>query len=159
MVNSTGDITSSVRIEDIVLEDGRVGEQRMFLDDDGNKVIETWVQQKSPILMEKRTVQVMKDERIEVLKDGEMFVQEDASEDDIDMTDNLNLGSLKEEIKKAIVSGLSIASTSSEAPELSVQAVIKDRIDSKKNSKKHWVNIACVVVIVSQLAFLAYMLI
>ena len=159
MVNSTGDITSSVRIEDIVLEDGRVGEQRMFLDDDGNKVIETWVQQKSPILMEKRTVQVMKDERIEVLKDGEMVVQEDASEDDIDMTDNLNLGSLKEEIKKAIVSGLSIASTSSEAPELSVQAVIKDRIDSKKNSKKHWVNIACVVVIVSQLAFLAYMLI
>ena len=159
MVNSTGDITSSVRIEDIVLEDGRVGEQRMFLDDDGSKVIETWVQQKSPILMEKRTVQVMKDERIEVLKDGEMVVQEDASEDDIDMTDNLNLGSLKEEIKKAIVSGLSIASTSSEAPELSVQAVIKDRIDSKKNSKKHWVNIACVVVIVSQLAFLAYMLI
>ena len=159
MVNSTGDITSSVRIEDIVLEDGRVGEQRMFLDDDGNKVIETWVQQKSPILMEKRTVQVMKDERIEVLKDGEMVVQEDTSEDDIDMTDNLNLGSLKEEIKKAIVSGLSIASTSSEAPELSVQAVIKDRIDSKKNSKKHWVNIACVVVIVSQLAFLAYMLI
>ena len=159
MVNSTGDITSSVRIEDIVLEDGRVGEQRMFLDDDGNKVIETWVQQKSPILMEKRTVQVMKDERIEVLKDGEMVVQEDASEDDIDMTDNLNLGSLKEEITKAIVSGLSIASTSSEAPELSVQAVIKDRIDSKKNSKKHWVNIACVVVIVSQLAFLAYMLI
>ena len=159
MVNSTGDITSSVRIEDIVLEDGRVGEQRMFLDDDGNKVIETWVQQKSPILMEKRTVQVMKDERIEVLIDGEMVVQEDASEDDIDMTDNLNLGSLKEEITKAIVSGLSIASTSSEAPELSVQAVIKDRIDSKKNSKKHWVNIVCVVVIVAQLAFLAYMLI
>ena len=85
MVNSTGDITSSVRIEDIVLEDGRVGEQRMFLDDDGNKVIETWVQQKSPILMEKRTVQVMKDERIEVLKDGEMVIQEETSENDIDI--------------------------------------------------------------------------
>jgi hypothetical protein len=159
VVNSTGDITSSVRIEDIVLEDGRVGEQRMFLDDDGNKVIETWVQQKSPILMEKRTVQVMKDERIEVLKDGEMVVQEEASEDNVDMTDNLNLGSLKEEITKAIVSGLSIASTSSEAPELSVQEVIKDRLESKKSSKTHWVNAVCVIVIVSQLAFLAYMLI
>ena len=131
----------------------------MFLDDDGNKVIETWVQQKSPILMEKRTVQVMKDERIEVLKDGEMVVQEEASEDNVDMTDNLNLGSLKEEITKAIVSGLSIASTSSEAPELSVQEVIKDRLESKKSSKTHWVNAVCVIVIVSQLAFLAYMLI
>lgn len=159
MVNSTGDITSSVRIEDIVLEDGRVGEQRMFLDDDGNKVIETWVQQKSPILMEKRTVQVMKDERIEVLKDGEMVIQEETSENDIDIENDSSLGSLKEEITKAIVSGLSIASTSSEAPELSVQAVIKDRIESKKSSKNHWVNAACVIVIVAQLAFLAYMLI
>ena len=159
MVNSTGDITSSVRIEDIVLEDGRVGEQRMFLDDDGNKVIETWVQQKSPILMEKRTVQVMKNERIEVLKDGEMVVQEETSEDDINMADDILSGSLKEEIAKAIVSGLSIASTSSEAPELSVQAVIKERIESKKSSKNYLINAACVIVIIAQLAFLAYMLI
>ena len=109
--------------------------------------------------MEKRTVQVMKDERIEVLKDGEMVVQEETSEDNINMADGSSLGSLKEEITKAIVSGLSIASTSSEAPGLSVQAVIKERIESKKSSKNYLINAACVIVIIAQLAFLAYMLI
>lgn len=72
--------TKENKIEKVTLQDGRLAERRTFYDDEGSEVVEVYVEPKRNLKLDKRVInktkQVIAEQRIQTIRDGEVVDEE-----------------------------------------------------------------------------------
>ena len=78
--NCCCDETDEIKVEELVLGDGRRAERHTSTDEAGNEVVELFAEEKRPLKLEKRIARKMKnivaEETVETIKDGEVAHRE-----------------------------------------------------------------------------------
>jgi hypothetical protein len=175
----------NLKVESLVLDDGRRAERHTTVDANGNVVVEIFAEEKRPLKLEKRILREMKNivskETHQVVKDGEVSFEEILSlEPEVPLQVRSRIGVVdhakvvdgdyvrKDEIGKIIEDGV-VAGVSalmeqmepikaqSVGKVLKAQEVVEKNVEEKKKGDST-INIILGVVIVIQLAFfLGYM--
>lgn len=174
-------------VEKFTLEDGRMAERHITLNDSGEKVVEVFVQEKLPLKLEKRVTEkkkeVVHEQKIETIKDGEVVdvkvlstepVVKMELREHIAVAGKTEIGALNYATKKelidlvtqAVVAGViaskpapsaSAPTTTAPKPLFRAQSVVEENVAAKKKNDGLWIGVM-VVALVAQVAFFGYLL-
>lgn len=124
-------------VEKFTLEDGRMAERHITINDDGEKVVEVFVQEKLPLKLEKRVTEkkkeVVHEQKIETIKDGEVVeVKVLSTEPSVKMelrehigkADNNQIGTLNYATKKDLIEVVTqavVAGVAASKPQVVIQ--------------------------------------
>jgi hypothetical protein len=164
---------TNVKIEQVTLQDGRRAERHSYFNDQGNEIVEIYVEEKSPLVLEKRIIKEPKRETIQTIQDGQVVQEskgvgvEPCSEDFV----------RKDEIARLVAEGIVAALKDIKTPtptttptattydelkkepveKLSAQAILEQKVESKTGiGKKTWINVGLGILAASQGAFFLY---
>jgi hypothetical protein len=176
------DNVEKIKIESIVLNDGRKAERHTCIDTNGLEVTEIFAEEKRPLKLEKRITRksknIIAEEIHETIKDGEVSYQEILSlEPDVPLQTRSKIGVVdhakivdgdyvrKDEIGKmiedSVVAGITtlienmqpIATQSKKSqPSLKAQEIVEKNVEEKKKSDSI-INMIMIGIIVVQVAF------
>lgn len=172
-------------VEKFTLEDGRMAERHITLNDAGEKVVEVFVQEKLPLKLEKRVTEkkkeVVHEQKIETIKDGEVVdvkvlstepVVKMELREHIAVAGKSEIGTLNYATKKelvdivtqAVVAGViaskpvaSAPTTTAPKPLFRAQSVVEENVAAKKKNDGLWIGVM-VVALIAQAAFFGYLL-
>ena len=171
-----------VEIERTIL-DGRVAERHVKFNEDGDKIVEVFAEDKRPLKLEKRIVQkhknIVSEERTEYIKDGEIVeVEVKAVDANVKMELREHIGTAdhavtvdgqyatKQDVAAAVVAGITEFVDSMEVetvraqsmPVMSAAEQIEQRIEKKETkSSDSSLNMIMGLLIFAQLAFGFYL--
>jgi hypothetical protein len=170
----------SKTIEKVTLEDGRVAERHTSVNENGEKVVEVYVEEKKPLKLEKRIVektkQVLSEQVVETLQDGQVV---DRQVHSIEPNVKLQLAEhiqtisrkpndyvSKAELADAIVAGVQAAMGSNRVEAQSVivtkaqqaEMALEQRATTAGNNNPLFYMVAGIILLV-QFAFLGYIFI
>lgn len=170
----------NVEIEKTMLIDGRLAERHVSYDENGNKIIEIFTEEKKPLHLEKRIIQkhkeILAEEIIENVKDGVVIEREVLSvEPPAQMKVVEHVGVVdhaktvdgdymtKKEVSEAIIAGIASLLENMPQNNLKAQEVEKqvfmpmaekklaDRVEAKSETNNSMLNVVLGVLIVAQL--------
>jgi hypothetical protein len=168
------------QIEKIHLDDGRVAERHTTINEQGDEVVEMFVEPKKTLNLDKRIVnkhkQVLAEQIIETIQDGQVIDRKVVSSDptpkmqlvdhiavsggDINPNQYLTAQQVGPIVTDAVVAGVQaiLENQASYAPSqtVSAQSVVEERVLSQTSSNKNlWIGVAVVALLV-QFAVCAY---
>jgi hypothetical protein len=130
-----------VKVEEILLDDGRHAEKRVVVDEKGNQVVEIFAEQRMPLKLEKRIVcetkNIVVKEIHQMLDNGKVVSEEvfEVSPEAFALTKNV--------VEKQV----------SDAPVSKFQEVVEQNVENK-NKKDKMVNMIMIAVIAVQVVLL-----
>lgn len=72
--------TEMMRVEKVTLEDGRIAERRKFRNEEGDEVVEVYVEPKKPLKLDKRVInkhrEILAEQRIQTIRNGQVVDEE-----------------------------------------------------------------------------------
>ena len=167
-----------IEIERTTLE-GRMAERHTSYNENGDKVIEFFTEEKRPLHLEKRIVQkhktIVAEEVEETVKDGMVIERQIRSVDpapQMQMREHIGVANhasvidgdyaTKEDVKEAIVAGISslienlemnsMQAMSNKNVKSLAEEQISNRVEGKKDTKDSGINMLLVVMIIAQVA-------